>query len=98
MRYLSLCESVASGGKEVLLSSLRGDGGGEERRRAETWKGRDGTADPLEERFNVPTRDVKGKTGLVTLKSTSRGNIRHSIVPKSRRGTESRIMVGVIND
>lgn len=74
---------MASGGKEVLLPSLGDDGGGEVRRGAEIWKTRDATADPLGERFNVPTRDVKGKTGLDTLKSTSRGNIRRSIVHKS---------------
>lgn len=74
---------MASGGKEALLSSLGGDGGGEERRRAETWKARDAAVDPLEEIFNVATRDVKGKTGFVTLKSTNRGNIRRSIVPKA---------------
>lgn len=79
---------MASGGKEVLLPSLRGDGGVGQRRGTETWKTRDATADPLEERFNVPTRDVKGKTGLVTLKSTKRGNIRRSIGQSTKNNKE----------
>lgn len=85
---------MASGGKEALLSSLGGDGGGEERRRAETRKARDATVDPLEEIFNVPSRDVTGKTGLVTLKSANRGNTRRSIVPRAAE----ELTLHVIND